>query len=272
MQGLIFDVKEFALHDGGGVRTTVFLKGCPLRCIWCHNPEGLRQKPELCVKSVGCLDCKLCRRECNHEDCRPFGRCIHVCPKGLVDVVGKYVDSRELAEHLMRGSDVFDLTGGGITVSGGEPLMQADFVSDLASRLNTHKLLETSGYASPEVFKKTVSCFDTVYIDIKIADREEHKKYTGVYNDAILENLRYLQENAIEHTVRVPLIPDITDTKENLSAIAKIAGNSQVELLPYNALAGAKYASVGMTFTDKITKKENNSVALSMFANCKMKK
>ena len=272
MQGLIFDVKEFALHDGGGVRTTVFLKGCPLRCIWCHNPEGLRPKPELYVKSVGCLDCGLCRRECDHEDCRPFGRCVHVCPKGLVDVVGKYIDSQELADRLMKGKDVFELTGGGVTVSGGEPLMQADFVCDLASRLDTHKLIETSGYASPEVVRKTVSYFDTVYIDVKLADREDHKKYTGVYNDVILENLRYLQKNSISHTVRVPLIPDITDTQENLLAIAKIADDSCVELLPYNALAGAKYASVGMTFTDKIVKNENNSVDTAIFSNYRMKK
>ncbi len=272
MQGLIFDVKEFALHDGCGIRTTVFLKGCPLRCIWCHNPEGLRPKRELYVKSVGCLDCKLCLRECDHEECKELGRCIHICPKGLVDAVGKYVDSATLAERIMRGRDVFESTGGGVTISGGEPLMQSDFVCDLASRLDTHKLLETSGYASSEAFKATVKHFDMVYIDVKLADREEHKKYTGVYNDLILENLRYLQRNKLPHTVRVPLIPDITDTEANLRAIAEIAADSAVELLPYNSLAGAKYPSVGMTFTDKIAKSKNNKIDTSIFANCNLKK
>ena len=131
--------------------------------------------------------------------------------------------------------------------------------------------LESSGYAELEIFKKVVSCFDMIYLDVKIADREEHKKYTGVYNDKILENLRYLQNYSIPHVIRVPLIPDITDTKENISAIAKIAGDSAVELLPYNSLAGAKYPSVGMKFTDKITKNKNNTVDTSIFKNCRMK-
>lgn len=266
--GIIFDVKEFALHDGGGIRTTVFMKGCPLRCIWCHNPEGLRPTRELFVKSVGCLGCGLCRRGCSHEECRGLGRCIHICPMGLIDAVGKKVDCDELAARVMKGKSIFDSTGGGVTISGGEPLLQAEFVRELARRLDTHRLLETSGYADKEVFCETVELFDMIYIDVKLADREEHKKYTGVYNDKILENLRYLQKNSIPHRIRVPLIPDITDTKENLRAIAELAGDSVVELLSYNSLAGAKYSSVGMTFTDKITKTKNADVDTSVFANC----
>ena len=271
MQGLIFDIKEFALHDGKGIRTTVFMKGCPLRCIWCHNPEGLRPEPELLVKSAGCLGCGSCMRPCSHEECKALGRCIHVCPNGLVDVVGKYVDAKALSARIMRLRDVFSSSGGGVTVSGGEPLMQADFVCELAASLDTHRLLESSGFADSETFCRVISHFDEVYLDIKLADRDEHKKYTGVYNDQILENFKLLKKSNIPHTVRVPLIPGITDTKKNLLAISRIVGDTKVELLPYNTLAGAKYASVGMTFTDKINVDLKNEVDVSIFENCVLK-
>ncbi|MBE6600764.1 MAG: glycyl-radical enzyme activating protein [Ruminococcaceae bacterium] len=252
-KGIIFDIKEFSLNDGEGIRTTVFFKGCPLRCIWCHNPEGLSPGRELFVTKNGCSECGLCKKPCDHEDCRGLGRCIHICPKGLVKAAGREVDAAELAAEIKRGEDLFLSTGGGVTLSGGEVLMQPDFALELTEALKPlNILIETCGHAKREDFIRVVEKVDTVYFDVKLADREAHKKYTGVYNDLILENLEWLKKSGKKFKIRTPLIPGITDTEENLSAIAKIADGAPVELLPYNKLAGAKYEGVGKKFTDAI--------------------
>ena len=254
MKGLIFDVKEFALHDGGGIRDTVFFKGCPLRCVWCHNPEGLEPKKELYIRKARCVSCGLCQRSCDHADCAPFGRCLHVCPQNLVSVAGEEWESEELAGRLLRHQAIFESTGGGVTVSGGEPLLQAEFCNELLSHLRgkIHIAMETSGYASQEVFERVTALCDLVMMDLKIADPAEHKRFTGVDNAPILANAKRLQESGRKHLFRVPLIPSITDTEENLRAIAEIAGESPVELLPYNTMAAAKYQNVGRAFTDRI--------------------
>lgn len=250
MKGLIFDIKEFAVHDGEGIRTTVFLKGCPLRCVWCHNPEGLSSKKELYLKQNGCLDCGLCRVPCEHEECKEIGRCLHVCPKNLVSVAGVEWEAKDLADKLLTHKTFFNTMGGGITLSGGEPLLQADFCVELLSILKgqVHTAIETSGYAKSEDFIKVIRFCDFVYMDIKLADAEVHKKYTGVDNKQILENAEYLKNSGIPHTFRTPLIPNITDTEENLSAIEKIVKGSAWEKLDNNPLAGAKYASVGKKY------------------------
>ena len=163
MKGLIFDIKEFALHDGGGVRTTVFFKGCPLRCAWCHNPEGLEAHPELYIKK-GCLDCGLCRRACEHEDCRAFGRCLHICPGNCLRVVGKWWESEELAKKLTEREAFFQTFGGGVTFSGGEPLLQAQFCTELLSVLQgrVHRTIETSGFSDADTFSRVISLCDFV--------------------------------------------------------------------------------------------------------------
>lgn len=256
MSGIIFDIKEFAQHDGDGVRTTVFFKGCPLRCVWCHNPEGLSPEPELYVGTNGCTDCGLCRKPCSHPDCI-YGRCLHVCPQGLLRVSGKEWEAEALAQKIKKSAD-FLAENGGVTLSGGEPLMQWEFALELIRELKPlHVAIETSGYASPEAFRRVISVCDFVFLDIKLADREEHKKYTGVYNDKILENLKILKSSGVPFLLRTPLIPGITDTEENLAAIAVLAGGAPVELLPYNSLAPAKYPAVGRSFTDLITEKES---------------
>lgn len=274
MTGIVFDVKEFALNDGDGIRTTVFLKGCPLRCIWCHNPEGLSPAPELYVKHNGCLECGLCRRPCRHPECQPFGRCLHVCPKDLVSVAGKAWESADLARFLLRHGAVFDETGGGVTLSGGEPLLQADFCVELLRRLSgkVHRSIETSGYASPEDFLRVIGECDFVFMDLKLADGERHREFTGVSNERILRNARLLQESGKPHLFRVPLIPGITDTEENLRGISEFVGNDRVELLPYNSLAPAKYASVGRTFTDRIDPSRAGVPDLSLFSDATVRK
>lgn len=249
MKGVIFDIKEFSLHDGPGARTTVFLKGCPLRCVWCHNPEGLSIKKQLLVKTNLCTGCGRCRQGCNHPDCREFDRCIHICPNGLISVSGRNITSKELAERLMKDAEFYKKNGGGVTFSGGEPLMQPEFLFDTISQLDCHTAIETSGYADEEIFKRAVDKIDFFIMDLKIADRQLHKKYTGVYNDAILKNFEYLIESGRQCLIRTPLIPGICDTKENLSAIEKIiGGRAKWEKLKYNDMASAKYKMLSMEY------------------------
>ena len=257
MKGLIFDIKELALHDGCGIRTTVFFKGCPLRCVWCHNPEGLSSEPELYIKHNGCLDCGLCRRACSHSDCQGLGRCLHICPKDLISLAGQYVEADALVERLLRDEDIYRASGGGVTLSGGEPLMQSEFAAELLTGLSgrVHRAIETSGFASEDVFRKIIALSDFVYMDIKLADGEEHKRFTGVPNGSILRNAEILKASGVPHCFRTPLIPNITDGESNLAAIAEIVGDSPWERLPYNSLAPAKYASVGRSYeADKYIK------------------
>lgn len=223
MKGIVFDIKEFALNDGPGIRTTVFMKGCPLRCKWCHNPEGLLPTPQLIISASG-------RR-----------------------LAGKEYEPDTLAHILQKNADVFSDTRGGITFSGGEPLMQADFLMKVLPLLHgIHVLLDTSGYADPSVFIDVVSRVQQVYFDLKIIDLEQHVRWTGRPNEGILRNLSQLDTMGIPYTVRVPLIPSVTDTRRNLEQIAKtvlpLKKLDEVNLLPYNSLAGAKYKSVGMEY------------------------
>lgn len=262
MTGTVFDIKEFTVHDGPGGRITVFLKGCPLHCIWCHNPEGLSIEPQIMVSS-GCVECKKCRQGCNHAECATFERCIHVCPNGFVSALGTVWDAQDLSNHLNTYQDL--LTNGGVTFSGGEPLMQADFVAEVCKNLTLHKALQTSGYASENDFLKVLEHMDYVLFDLKLADSESHEKYTGVGNDLILNNYHTLRKSCVPFVTRIPLIPQITDTPENLSALAEIVGDGKVEFMRYNPLAGAKYKGLNMEFLYE--ERSPNDVELSRFSN-----
>lgn len=249
MTGVIFDIKEMAVHDGPGIRTTVFFKGCPLRCKWCHNPEGLSALPQLMYKEARCVKCGRCMTKCVHAECRPFGRCIHMCPQNCLEISGKTVEAKELAKQLKENAEILGDSFGGFTFSGGEPLKQYEFLDELTNELNDcHLCIETSGYAEKTVFERIIDKLDFIIMDIKLADSELHKKYTGVSNEKILENLKALQKSGKPHLIRTPLIPDITDTVENLEAIKKLIGASNWEQLPYNKMAGAKYKMLGMSY------------------------
>ena len=269
--GRVFDIKEFSVNDGPGVRTTVFFKGCPLRCVWCHNPEGLESGRGILVRQRGCLQCGRCRLPCTHPECQGLGRCLHACPAGLVEELGREWTAPELAARLLRDKELFESSGGGVTLSGGEPLLQHEFAVELLRQLPVHRAIETSGFATEEVFTRVIAEVDYVMMDIKLADPEAHRRYTGVDNAPILRNFEILRQSGKPYLVRVPLIPDITDTPENLAKIATVVGDSPTELLPYNRMAGAKYASVGKTFTDLIKRDVNRPVDLSVFQNATLR-
>jgi len=250
MTGTIFDIKEMAVHDGPGLRTTVFFKGCPLRCRWCHNPEGLSARPQLMYKQAACRHCGLCRKDCGHADCKPFGRCLHICPENCLEVTGRTVSAEELAAELRSSAEILGSGFGGVTFSGGEPLAQPDFLLETMDRLQgLHLCMETSGFAPEAVFRQVVERLDFVIMDLKLADPVLHRQYTGVDNGQILSNLRLLQTSGKPHLIRTPLIPGITDTAENLTAVKALVGDSPWEQLPYNAMAGAKYRMLDMEYT-----------------------
>ena len=241
MKGIVFDIQRFSVHDGPGIRTTVFMKGCPLHCEWCHNPEGLKKEPQILYKKVKCLDCGLCRRACEHEECQPFGRCLHVCPKDCLSLCGKEYSAEELAGKIMGYKPIFDACGGGVTFSGGEPLMQWEFLSQVIDKLQgVHIAVETSGFAREEIFLDMLAKVDFVYMDIKIFDGKLHKQYTGVDNTRIKENFKLLQSSGKPYAIRTPLIKGKTDEVENLRAIQAFIGDSRWEKLPENELAVLK--------------------------------
>jgi pyruvate formate lyase activating enzyme len=255
MNGVIFDIKEMAVHDGPGLRTTVFFKGCPLRCMWCHNPEGLNFAPQLMYKSKNCIKCDKCKKECPHPDCVPFGRCLHICPNNCLSVAGKAVTPKELANELIKGAKILGNSFGGFTFSGGEPLAQSEFLLELINELKDYHLcIETSAFCDSEIFKKVIQKLDFVIMDIKLADNDLHKEYTGVSNELILKNFEILKNSGKEFIVRTPLISSITDTAENLEAIKAIIGDCTWEQLPENTMAGAKYDMLNMEFPLKKAK------------------
>lgn len=272
MTGVVFDIKEFSLFDGPGSRVTVFLKGCPLSCVWCHNPEGLLKDTQILYKKNKCVNCGKCKIDCAHPECRKINRCIYVCPNGCFEACGKEYTADGLAEKLLKYKDFLDISNGGITISGGEPLMQWEFVCELFKRLDCmHKAIQTSGYANEEVYQKVIDEADFVMQDIKLADTNKHKIYTGVNNEKILKNIEYLKKSKKDFVFRVPLIPDITDTDENLIAISEIVGSHKVELLSYNQMAGAKYESVGMKYLLDDKKANEKKDYMKFFENAVIK-
>ncbi len=223
MNGILFDIREFTLHDGPGIRTTVFVKGCPLRCSWCHNPEGQSRQPQLIRGATG------------------------------ERLAGKEYTPRELADILNKQATILSMNEGGVTFSGGEPLIQAEFVAAVIDLLDDlHVLLDTSGHASEDDFRRVARRSNLVFFDLKLMDRDLHLRYTGCDNHLILHNLHVLSTLGVPFVIRVPLVPGVTDTNKNLSQIADrvrgLPGLLRVDLLPYNKAAGAKYKSLGMDF------------------------
>ena len=247
MKGTIFSIEEFSTFDGPGMRCTVFLKGCPLRCQWCHNPEGQLFEPQIVRSPNGCIDCGTCVRTGMTEESIPL------CPRHLLRKCGKDYTPESLIESLESNLSMLSMMGGGITFSGGEPLSQSDFVLACLKLLKgrIHRAVQTSGFCSSEVFREVLENTDYVLFDLKLMDSEKHRHYTGVGNRRILQNYRTLALSGTEFITRIPLIPGVNDTAENLEATAQFmaaCGVKRIELLPYNKAAGAKYKSVGREY------------------------
>lgn len=254
MQGTVFDIKEFSVFDGPGVRVTVFLKGCPLRCRWCHNPEGLRATPQIMVSSA-CKGCGACFvPECALKSrgvCNGCGKCVRLCPEGYRSISGKTYTSEELAGRIMKYQPFFG-SDGGVTFSGGEPTMQAQFLFEVMERLPVHKAIQTCGYCSEEVFGRVLELTDFLFFDIKHTSPALHRYYTGADNAQILKNLEMLKSSGKPFIARVPLIEGVNDDCENITSTAELLKDAgslvRVELLPYNSAAGAKYKMTAQPF------------------------
>ncbi len=252
----ITHIQTFSLHDGPGIRTTVFLAGCPLSCVWCHNPEARSAKPVLLFDERKCTNCRVCAacpagahtfgdgHRIDRSACRMCGTCIENCPGGALS---RSVRTLTMEEYLRVAGTQARVIGedGGITFSGGEPLAQGRELLGFLEETSVHRAVETCGYAEEELFREVVRRCDYVMFDLKLADDALHRKYTGVSNVPILKNLEILRKSGKEFLLRTPLIPGITDTAENLAAIERIAGGDTWEKLPYNPLAPVQYERMG---------------------------
>lgn len=259
LTGTVFDIQRFSVHDGPGIRTTVFLKGCPLRCKWCHNPEGLSREPQLQFFAEKCLGCGACGGRDRLSDA-------NACPSRALQICGKESNEDEIIAELLKDR-IYYTNGGGVTVSGGECLMQADFTAAILKRakeLGIHTAVDTSGFAPWSELSKVIPYCDLFLYDVKCIDPTAHKRYTGVDNSQIIDNLRRLNEEKREIWVRVPVIPDFNCNVKEMTAIAELVSSmssvKQVTLMPYHTLGASKYATLGIEYgydtAKSVTKEE----------------
>ena len=264
--GNVFNIQRFSIQDGPGIRTTVFLKECPLKCLWCSNPESQSPFPEVAHRDSLCTGCGECLKACasganslssihgapkikiDRDKCINCGKCIDVCIAGARKAHGQRMSVDEVFDEIRRDISFYSKSGGGVTASGGEPLCQADFVTELfrwCRRIGIHTAIDTCGYASVTALKKVLSETDLVLYDMKLMNSKQHRKFTGKYNGVILRNARMIVAREVRMMIRIPFIPGVNDSEENLAETARFVlelnKNLHVDLLPYHRLGESKY-------------------------------
>jgi len=266
--GYVFRIERFALHDGPGIRTTVFFKGCPLRCTWCHSPESQSTAPELMFRDERCIRCFACIDDChqgavsrvdeqpvvNPAICRRCGECADTCPTGARTQVGSVMSESRVLEEIARDTIFYDQSGGGVTFSGGEPLMQPDFLVALLDgcrALHIHTTIDTCGAAFPRVLERVAERADLLLFDLKHLDDARHRQVTGSSNVQILDNLRALAARKANVIVRFPLIPGINDDPDHIARLGRFIhaiGLSRIDVLPYHRAGSGKYPALGRDY------------------------
>ena len=269
LTGQIFDIKKYALHDGPGIRTTVFLKGCPLSCQWCHNPEGHGDAPRVVYDLQRCIGCRDCMNACpqnaisatpdgmstDRQNCIGCGVCTDACPAGARRISERTVTVGQILETIKADVLFYDQSGGGVTFSGGEPLLQAEFLVDVlraCGRYDIHRAVDTSGQAQRSDLQTVARHTDLFLYDVKLMDSKRHQQFTGVPNQTILDNLAYLHHSGAHIIIRFPLIPDVNDDRENLDQLCRflntLEGLREIHILPYHAYQKNKYSRFGMAY------------------------
>jgi len=267
MKGFIFDIKRFAVHDGPGIRTTIFFKGCPLHCLWCHNPESIDCGPELIVRSARCSRCHSCLKACpkkaispgpgndpvvvDRSRCDLCGKCVEACMYDALAIVGRRVTVGELVEEAALDSVFYEQSGGGVTLSGGEPLAQPAFAIALLEGLKArgfHTALDTSGLAKEKDLARAVEFSDLILYDLKMMDAAAHRRYTNAGNERILENLRRLDHYGKPVRIRIPLVAGVNDGEANIAAsiefLKTLSSVQRVDLLKYHRGGQEKYKNL----------------------------
>ena len=267
---LLFDIKRYAIHDGPGIRTTLFLKGCPLRCIWCHNPESWSPLPQRLYKQQRCIGCRSCVDACPQgaleltpEGIRPTGKtctlcgtCARECPSSALEISGRAWPMEELMAEVEKERGMMERSGGGVTLCGGEPLMHPSYVLDLLQELGRrgfHRAVDTSLYAAPEVVRTVAENCELLLVDLKLMDSARHELYTGVPNEIILQNIRIVAELGVPYFIRIPLIEGINADEANLEASARFLTSlphkpDEVDLLPYHDIGKGKHERLGTKY------------------------
>lgn len=253
LKATIFDIERNSYVDGPGIRTTVFFKGCNLRCAWCHNPESQSPKPQMMFYKNKCTGCGKCKEKCpNHlESCELCGKCTLYCPHDAREICGKEYTVDEVMREILKDKAFYDHSGGGVTFSGGECMLQIDFLEEILKTCKEngiHTAVDTAGHVPYEYFERILPYTNLFLYDVKCYDSEKHKKYTGVRNELILENLKKLLATGKSVWVRIPIIPTVNDTVEESQRIKAYISScgkpEKIELLPYHAMGEHKYAAI----------------------------
>lgn len=270
---LLFDIKRYALHDGPGIRTTLFLKGCPLRCVWCHNPESWDPKPQRNYKKSKCIGCSSCVKACPQgaleltsdgivptaNPCLLCGKCAEACPSLALEMSGRAWPLGDLMDELEKERGVMEESGGGVTLSGGEPLMDPDYALELLRELGRrgfHRVVDTTLFVSPETVRAAAAECELFLVDLKTMDSEAHRTYTDVPNDQILSNIRLLSELGAQYWIRIPLIREVNAGMANLTATADFLSAlptppREVDLLPYHDIGKGKHERMWSVYNPK---------------------